>query len=242
MIKLGVFSDVHANLPALQAVLAFFEDEACNRIFHLGDAVAIGPYPLESLELLLATPNLDLIMGNHDMWYAHGLPRPHPEWMSDGELQHEQWTHAQLSETHKKVVRTWKLAIEEEIDGVKIAFTHFGVEDNRRDFKSIIRNPLAGNLDRIFAEHTHTDLVLYGHTHTISHMQGMARYVNPGSVGCTTTAIANCLTITIEGGVFEIRQYYISYDDTAVLRAFDEREVPARDFLRQTFYGGRFPE
>jgi predicted phosphodiesterase len=83
-VRIAVFGDAHSNLPALQAALVAIAREGCDALYHLGDAIAIGPYPAECLDLLLSTPKVRLIMGNHDAWFAHGLPRPQPSWMSDG--------------------------------------------------------------------------------------------------------------------------------------------------------------
>lgn len=89
--KIAVISDVHGNLPALQAALKSITSKNCDAIYHLGDAVAIGPYPGECLKILLAHPNLKLVMGNHDQWFAYGLPTPVPDWMSKGEIIHHRW-------------------------------------------------------------------------------------------------------------------------------------------------------
>ncbi len=242
MIKIGIFSDIHANLPALEAVLAFFEEQQCDELYHLGDAIAIGPYPREVVELLLSTSNIYCIMGNHDWWYVNGLPKPQPHWMSNGEVVHQKWTHQQLGNEHRGILNNWKFVIRKEIEGIPTVFTHYGLKENRRVFKTIIREPLAGDLETIFADFPEDDLIFYGHTHSVSYMGGKARYVNPGSVGCANTAEAPCLIATFDQGIFETQQFHIPYDDTEILRAFDEREVPERDFLREIFYGGRFPE
>lgn len=52
--KLAVLTDVHANLPALRAALRALEQEGFDLLVHLGDAIAIGPFPSECLELLLS--------------------------------------------------------------------------------------------------------------------------------------------------------------------------------------------
>ncbi len=57
--KIAVLTDVHGNLPALQAALRGIRREGCDAIFHTGDSIGIGPYPAECLELLLNTPNPD---------------------------------------------------------------------------------------------------------------------------------------------------------------------------------------
>ena len=48
--KIVVITDVHANLPALQAVVDQIEIEGYDQIIHLGDSIANGPYPQECLE------------------------------------------------------------------------------------------------------------------------------------------------------------------------------------------------
>jgi predicted phosphodiesterase len=77
--KIIVMTDAHANLPALQAALAAIQAEGYDQLVHTGDAIAIGPYPAESLDLLLATPNIRFTKGNHDQWFAEGLPNPIPD-------------------------------------------------------------------------------------------------------------------------------------------------------------------
>ena len=79
--KFAVITDAHGNLPALQAALAAIAGEDC-------DAVGIGPYPAETLDLLLNPPRLHCQMGNHDALFAGGLPEPRPAWMGEGDLLH----------------------------------------------------------------------------------------------------------------------------------------------------------
>jgi predicted phosphodiesterase len=87
--KIAVIADAHANLPALEAALKAIGEEKCDAIFHVGDAIAIGPYPAECVDLLLSTPNLKSVTGNHEQYYVKGIPTPRPKWMSDGEVEHQ---------------------------------------------------------------------------------------------------------------------------------------------------------
>jgi len=63
--KIGFFSDVHANLEALTAVLENARSEKVDKLFFLGDAVGYGPNPNECVELICANASACL-MGNHD--------------------------------------------------------------------------------------------------------------------------------------------------------------------------------
>lgn len=60
-----IYSDVHANLEALLALLADVQDEADLHFIFLGDAVGYGPNPNECIDLIRAHAEVFLI-GNHD--------------------------------------------------------------------------------------------------------------------------------------------------------------------------------
>ena len=65
MTKILVFSDVHANLTALDAVL---EDAGpVDETWCLGDVVGYGPDPNDCITRLRELPNLTCLMGNHDL-------------------------------------------------------------------------------------------------------------------------------------------------------------------------------
>lgn len=62
--KTLVISDVHANLTALQAVLAAAGE--FDRVWCLGDLVGYGPDANDCIRLIQSLPNLTCAMGNHD--------------------------------------------------------------------------------------------------------------------------------------------------------------------------------
>lgn len=64
MTKILVISDVHANLVALDAVLA--DAGKVEQTWCLGDLVGYGPQPNECVERIANLPKLTCIMGNHD--------------------------------------------------------------------------------------------------------------------------------------------------------------------------------
>jgi predicted phosphodiesterase len=62
--RILVFSDIHANLTALQTILA--DAGSVDAAWCLGDIVGYGPDPNECIELIQTLPNLICILGNHD--------------------------------------------------------------------------------------------------------------------------------------------------------------------------------
>jgi predicted phosphodiesterase len=63
--KILIFSDVHSNLSALEAVLS--DAGPVDEIWCLGDVVGYGPNPNECIALIRELPNLTCLMGNHDL-------------------------------------------------------------------------------------------------------------------------------------------------------------------------------
>jgi len=63
--KFAIISDIHGNLPALQAVLTRIQEESCDEIVCLGDLVGYGPFPNECVETIRNVTD-KIIIGNHD--------------------------------------------------------------------------------------------------------------------------------------------------------------------------------
>ncbi len=236
--RLVVFTDVHANLPALEAALSSIYKHGYDLLVHTGDAIGIGPFPAECVDRLLSLPNAHLLMGNHDAWFAQGLPEPQPTWMSDGEVLHQKWTHAQLHPELKQVMARWPYVLSETVEQVTLSFLHYPLT-KQQEFIPVIREPTPVDLDQAFAPFP-GEIVFYGHHHPASDIQGRSRYINPGSLGCAKTSIARYCVIDIKNDQYTIEHKAIPYDDTALFKEFERREVPERFFIYQAFFGGRF--
>jgi diadenosine tetraphosphatase ApaH/serine/threonine PP2A family protein phosphatase len=63
--RLGIISDVHGNLAALEQVLRTIDAEHCNELVFLGDAVGYGPQPDECVAAIARLASIS-ILGNHD--------------------------------------------------------------------------------------------------------------------------------------------------------------------------------
>ncbi|MCP5096980.1 MAG: metallophosphoesterase family protein [Chloroflexi bacterium] len=239
MIKLAIFTDVHGNLPALRAALQAIKHEGVDAMIHLGDAISIGPFSAECLDLLLSQSNIHFIMGNHDAWYANGLPQPQPKWMSNGEVMHQTWTHRQINPSLRQVVAKWPYVMQETFEKVSFTCLHYALQPAGNDFLPIVQNPSTADLDHLF-ETSQTDLIFYGHTHRFADAQGKARYINPGSLGCYTEPVARYTAVTCHQGSYTIDHCAIPYDDQPLFAAFENRQVPEKEFLYEAFFGDRF--
>jgi diadenosine tetraphosphatase ApaH/serine/threonine PP2A family protein phosphatase len=69
---IAFISDIHANLPALEAVLADIDSTGkVEKIYCLGDVIGYGPQPLECLDLVASRCKL-ILMGNHEHAVLYG--------------------------------------------------------------------------------------------------------------------------------------------------------------------------
>lgn len=93
--KIGIITDIHANLEALEAVLKSLETDRVDRIVCLGDIVGYGASPKECCEIILSVCDV-CVIGNHDaaitgkMDYSYYYDAAHT--VLD-------WTKTQLSDT-----------------------------------------------------------------------------------------------------------------------------------------------
>ncbi len=72
--KYALISDVHSNLPALEAVLADIDDrresDVVGAVYHLGDLVGYAPWPDEVVSLIRER-SIQGISGNYDSTVAN---------------------------------------------------------------------------------------------------------------------------------------------------------------------------
>lgn len=63
--KIGIFSDIHSNLNALEVVINFYKEHPCDDYLCLGDVVGYGPQPDECCDLVKKFASVTIV-GNHD--------------------------------------------------------------------------------------------------------------------------------------------------------------------------------
>jgi diadenosine tetraphosphatase ApaH/serine/threonine PP2A family protein phosphatase len=103
--RYAIFTDIHANLEALEAVLAKIDElakeEPIDQIWFLGDLVGYGPNPNECINILRERTDV-IIAGNHD-WAAVG--KLDLEDFSAAARISAEWTAEQLTEEHREFLR-----------------------------------------------------------------------------------------------------------------------------------------
>ncbi|NPA30771.1 MAG: metallophosphoesterase family protein [Chloroflexi bacterium] len=112
--RVVVMSDVHANVVALEAVLA--HAGPADAYWFLGDAVGYGPEPNIVVERLRALPNGLCLLGNHDAAVIGRLPL---SWFHEDAQQALRWTQQALSAENRAFLQS--LSPRVELDTVVLA-------------------------------------------------------------------------------------------------------------------------
>ena len=101
--RLAVFSDIHANLEALQTIVNDAAGQSIHRYFCLGDIVGYGANPNQCIELVRALPKLNCLLGNHD---AAAIWRYSPYAMHKDATRAVLWTIDRLTEKNTAFLKS----------------------------------------------------------------------------------------------------------------------------------------
>ncbi len=151
--KFAIFGDIHANLEALQTVLADAEAQGCAKYVCLGDIVGYAANPVECLEIVREM-GCPVIRGNHDEGAAGESPLDELNPLAQHALL---WTRAQLSDEQREWLGALKL-VRQVHDFTVVHATldspgSWGYVTNRFDAMASF-------------SYQFTQVCFYGHTHT----------------------------------------------------------------------------
>ena len=179
--RLAVLYDVHANLPALEAVIADVGAAGADALMFGGDVLP-GPMPRETLDYLRA---LDVaaqyIHGNGDRNVLQLCRAAESDPVPASFKESLRWNAAQLNESDEQWLATWPST--RAVNVAPIGDVFFCHATARNDTEIFTRVTPDERVAEMFAGVT-AGLVICGHTHMVADRRlGRLRIVNPGSVG-----------------------------------------------------------
>ncbi|MHB0996869.1 MAG: metallophosphoesterase family protein [Elusimicrobiales bacterium] len=216
--KLVIVSDIHSNLPALEAVLADISARglASAPLCFLGDAVNLGPFPAETVALLRSLKPAFRVRGNHDRYVCEGSARPELEryFRGPGGADHTAWTAAALDGDARQWLGSAPASAAFSLGGADFECFHASPDSDERALPPGARpvNALCG--------HTHSPLVA----------GAGPLVVNPGSVGgpLDGDTSASYAVVSVNGAV-SAEIIRVPYDLEAYSAAMRRLAVPWGD-------------
>jgi putative phosphoesterase len=210
MTRLALISDIHGNLPALDAVLKDIACDGVEDIYCLGDLVGYGPDPAGVIDRV-ASLGIPTVRGNYDDGIGNrrgecGCYYATDQAGSDGAASYA-FTDAALDDGHAGWLAALPDSLRRDISGVRFLFAHGsprkinGYLTPDRSDEQLVRLAETANADVVCVGHTH---VPYHRTMTGTHGRPI-HYVNAGSLGKPKDGDPRaCWTEIVVGSIDEI--------------------------------------
>jgi len=228
--RIAVLSDVHANLPALNSVLA--DAGPVDAVWHLGDVVGYGPDPNGVVDRLRGVGAIG-VRGNHDSAAIGELAIE--DFNADARAAME-WTRGQI----RAATREWLAALPLRREEHDLTLVHGSPRDPTWEYilsATIARANLAA-----FA----TPYCLHGHTHVpivfraasegmetlgpesgaVLSLDERRTLLNPGSVGQPRDGIPDSSYLVLDLGAGEASWHRVAYDIRSVQDAMQGARLP----------------
>ena len=257
--KLAAISDIHGNLPALEAVLADIVREGVDATVNLGDIVSGPLWPAETADRLMAL-NLPTLAGNHE----RQVLTQHPDEMGAS----DRHTLAQLQPRHRAWLASLPATLRWRDDvllchGTPSSDLHYGLETVTSDYRpggapgvrAASASEVLERLGDAMRGVAH-GLILCGHTHVprCERVADGRLIVNPGSVGLqaysdehphvhiieTGSPHARYALLTLDAGGWRADLRSVAYDFEAAAAQAEQNGRPDWAEALRTGRMGRF--
>lgn len=240
--RIAIFSDMHGNSAATEAVLSAIDAAQPDEVFCLGDLVGYGARPNQVIDLVRERGILT-IMGNYDDGVGFDRDDCGCAYKSEDERERGQasllWTRQAVDEERKGYLRTLVPELRREINGVRMRLVH-GSPRRMNEYLFEDRDP--ASLARI-AKGADADVLVFGHTHIPwSRDIGGARFVNTGSVGKPKDGDSRAAWVLIaigSDGEIQVSTRRVIYDVASMATAVRDADGLPDQFADDIETGGR---
>jgi predicted phosphodiesterase len=233
--RFGVMADVHANLHALDAALAFLSTQDVDGYLCAGDLVGYGPLPNECVRRLADLP-ARCVAGNHDLIALERLSDENCIPLAQASLR---WTRRVLDDDVRTLLEN--LPTGATVQGVAL---HHGSVTDPEEYVLTQAQALAclDDLERVAPA---AEILILGHTHrpmaigrrggsllrrrtgTVTLPPGEPVVLNPGAVGQSRSRDVRARVMVLDLAAREATFHALSYDVARCRQALRERGLPA---------------
>ena len=214
--RIALLADVHANLPALEAVLKDVDNLGADAIWVAGDLVGYNPWPNEVVHLLKER-KVRAIRGNHDRAALSG----DTSWFNELAAAAIRWTRIVLTPASVGYLKLLEDRTRSNSPEGVVAMYH---GSPRNDDEYVMPWAVDETLVRMARAH----FVVLGHTHVP--MAYSSRYgilVNPGSVGQPRDRDPRASWALLDTWTRGVLPRRVPYDVGAVVAAIGKAGLPA---------------
>jgi putative phosphoesterase len=234
--RIAVFSDVHANLPALEAVLRAIDSLSPDTILCLGDLVDFAPWPNEVIEAIRSR-KIWTLMGNHDERIAYDIGvtplKKHSPEETNARIRAIDWSRGAITEANKAYLAALPQSLRLSFGSISLQFVHAST----RSLDEYIYEDHPEEDAQAMLASTGADVIVMGHTH-VPYIRSLAEgklLVNTGSVGRSKepSRMPSFAILAVHNDRVEAAIHRVSYPSERTVAAIRKSSIPDfyADFL-----------
>lgn len=236
---LTIFSDIHANLPALEAVLDDMDRRGLENRYCLGDLVGYGTFPNEVVAVLREM-KIPTILGNYDQGVGNSSDDcgcAYKDKVAEALGQRSiAWTNEHTTDENKTFLRRFPRQIPLPLGDLRVLLVH---GSPRRVNEYLYEDRPDNSLERLL-DLADADVLVCGHTHIPYHriLPGGRHVVNTGSVGKPKDGDPRACYAVLEasGRDVSVTFHRVPYDVERAAQAIEASAIP--DEYAQMLRGG----
>lgn len=250
--RYAIISDVHGNLPALNAVLKDAKEQNIDKYIFVGDYSLFLQHPNEVIEIIKIIKNSYVIKGNTDILFEP-LPKQDKSKWTDGQFQTLYWCFRNISKENLIFLRNLPTQLIIDISSERIinishssrdivgtsildlmSNTSFELEHkknniNRQQYILKYKEEILLNSDfQASLQKLQNGIYIFGHTHFQWHIESENKiFINPGSCGMPLDGekTASYTILEINDDIYKVEEKRIFYDVKKVISDLKKSEL-----------------
>lgn len=221
--RFAIISDIHGNLPALDAVLEDAKNNNIDSFIFVGDYCLSNPYPDECIQRIRCLEKKHIIRGNEEKYLENLIGKDQGTW-NDGQMQISYYCYRAISTDNLNYLLSKPNTLELTYNDVDLHIAHSSAEFiddcehkewstaqvakrymdkdvTSASFRADIRNYFDNNdsFQQIFTQLEH-GVYIFGHSHiqwSYQSKDGKTILINPGSCGLPLDGVTGSIPYTI---------------------------------------------
>lgn len=248
--RFAIISDIHGNLPALNAVIEDAEREKVDKYIFCGDYCLSNPFPDECITRMKNISNKYIIRGNEEIYLKNLDGKDQSTW-TDGQMQISYWCYRNVSAENLRYLLSLPAKIEFMCHNIPINISHSSadfiesaehkewstakVAEKYKD-KDITQPVLQKEINTYFQQDEYSKekinaladgIYIFGHSHIQWNYQsgsGKKILINPGSCGlpldCIEAGVPYTLLEIEENGNVVVEERRVSFNKREYINTF----------------------
>ena len=226
MKKILVLGDIHANYPALKAILDYIQPNQFDRIINTGDFTVYSTFPNETIQWFRERKKTISILGNTDkkilrILQGKKLKKPKKE---EKRIMYF-WTSENLRPENVNYLKSLPKREDFSVDGIRIGVFHGTIDDPDEE---LFPSAPASRFHKL-AKNSPYRIQIMGHSHTPFYkiIDGI-HFVNPGSVGRMFDGDprVSFAILKISSEKISVEHFRIPYPVEVVVKDLNKNQLP----------------